>query len=108
MKLFKKIKSWLFPPLWEYGYCNNRKARRNRKTSEVQFILWKAGEQGHKEDYWHPFNSSWWPNFKVPARKLLICADPEMYVMLMCMKSKKQVMANFFPNEDGTFTLEVV
>ncbi len=26
--------------------------------------LWKAGEMGHKEDYWHNFDTTWWPKFK--------------------------------------------
>lgn len=49
--------------LWEYGTCNDRPARRHRVNKNVQFVLWKAGEQGHKEDYWHNFDSSWWSGF---------------------------------------------
>ena len=48
---------------YEYGYVKQTRARRNRFTGEVQFVLWKAGEQGHNEDYWHKFDSSWWPLF---------------------------------------------
>lgn len=40
-------------PLYEYGQCHERRARRNRLTGDVEFVLWKAGEQGHTEDYWH-------------------------------------------------------
>lgn len=51
-------------PLYEYGtYNNGRPGRRNRKTGAVQFILWRAGEQGHAEDYWHDTDSFWWPTF---------------------------------------------
>lgn len=44
---------------WEMGTVTlsygTRVARRHRVTGEVQFVLWNAGEQGHKEDYWHRF-----------------------------------------------------
>lgn len=49
---------------WEYGTCNGTAARRHIKNKNVQFVLWKAGEQGHKEDCWHNFDSSWWEGFK--------------------------------------------
>lgn len=48
---------------YEYGRCNDRLARRHKSTLEVQFILWKAGQQGHAENYWHRFDPSWWPSF---------------------------------------------
>lgn len=60
------ILSWLFKPRWEYGTCRAGRARRHRRTGEVQFILWKAGEQGHAEDYWYAMDRQWWPLF-VPA-----------------------------------------
>lgn len=56
--LFKK------KPVWIYGECNTLPARKHRKKGNVQFVLWKAGEQGHKEDFWINFDSSWWRNFK--------------------------------------------
>lgn len=54
-------------PVWEYGTCRDRKARRHNKNGNVQFVLWKAGEQGHKEDWWHDFDSFWWPEFNLPT-----------------------------------------
>ena len=53
-------------PEWEYGTAgaNATPARRHTKRGNVQFVLWKAGEQGHTEDYWHDFDQSWWPTFK--------------------------------------------
>lgn len=48
---------------WEYGTCNGMYARRHKLNKNVQFVLWKAGEQGHKEDYWHNLDSSWWDGF---------------------------------------------
>ena len=56
--------------MYEYGTCstyngmNLRKARRDRITNEIQFVLWKAGEHNHTEDYWATYDSSWWKNFK--------------------------------------------
>lgn len=50
--------------IWEHGRCRDRPARRDRITGEVQFVLWKAGEQGHQQDYWHRFDSYWWDQFK--------------------------------------------
>ena len=49
---------------YTYGFVNNTPARKNNKTGEVQFVIWRAGEQGHKEDYWIRFDSSWWSQFK--------------------------------------------
>jgi hypothetical protein len=54
---------WAHRREWEYGMCHGRRARRNRKSGAVQFVLWKGGEQGHRFDYWHDFDSSWWPLF---------------------------------------------
>lgn len=51
-------------PLYEYGTCAGKKARRNRLTGEVQFLLWKAREQGHTENYWHKFGDGWEKEFK--------------------------------------------
>ena len=51
-------------PEWIYGTCNGKHARRHRKKGNVQMLLWPAGERGHKEDYWHNFDSSWWPQFQ--------------------------------------------
>jgi hypothetical protein len=57
-------------PLYEYGTVNGKHARKNRKTGEVQFVMWKAGEQGHMQDYWINFNSYLWPQFE-PASSVI-------------------------------------
>lgn len=57
--IFKKKSTWI------YGTCNNRPARKHRKKGNVQFVLWKAGEQGHKEDFWINFGAGHEVNFKV-------------------------------------------
>lgn len=64
MKLFNFLKK---KPEWEYGTCNGSKARRHRKKGNVQMVLWKAGQQGHKEDFWHNFDPSWWGLFKIES-----------------------------------------
>jgi len=63
MNLIKWIKHNILKSGYEYGTCKDFVARRHRRSGEVQFVLWKAGEQGHKEDYWHRFDNSWWPGF---------------------------------------------
>ena len=50
--------------VFEYGTCSNRQARKHKLKGNVQFVLWKKGEQGHKKDYWHNFDSSWWSQFE--------------------------------------------
>lgn len=50
--------------VWEHGTCNNLPARRNKLHGNVQFVLWKAGEQGHQKDFWINFDRSWWVEFK--------------------------------------------
>jgi hypothetical protein len=67
MRIADVIK-WLFwkckKEPWIYGSCNGTFARKHRKKGNVQFILWKAGEQGHKQDYWHDFGAGWENQFK--------------------------------------------
>ena len=55
--------------LWEYGTCNETYARRHKVNKNVQFIIFKKGDQkyvdgiGHTEDKWVNFDSSWWDGF---------------------------------------------
>ncbi|HBF48169.1 MAG TPA: hypothetical protein DDW91_17680 [Shewanella frigidimarina] len=51
---------------YEYGCRANKSGvyRRCVKTGEVQFILWKKGEQGHKHDYWYRMASCYWNEFE--------------------------------------------
>ena len=55
--------------IWEYGTCNNFPARRHKFNKNVQFIIFKKGDQnyvdgiGHKEDKWVNFDISWWDGF---------------------------------------------
>ena len=50
--------------VWDYGTCSNKQARKHKLAGNVQFVLWKKGEQGHKKNYWHNFDSSWWSQFE--------------------------------------------
>lgn len=54
------------PEKWEYGVCGHdeRPARRHKKNGNVQFVLWRGGEQGYEKDHWHDFDRSWWTTFK--------------------------------------------
>jgi hypothetical protein len=53
-----------------YGTLNGRVARKHINNGNVQFVLWKKGDQkhidgiGHTEDKWVNFDSSWWIDFK--------------------------------------------
>ena len=45
-------------PVYQFGVLETgTRARRNPRTGVVEFVLWKAGQQGHAEDYWHPCGS---------------------------------------------------
>jgi hypothetical protein len=60
----EKIYKLFGKSVYVYGYVNNTPARKNTLTKEVEFVLWRAGEQGHQKDYWIRFDSSWWSQFK--------------------------------------------
>lgn len=60
-KLLHKRKATTFT----YGTAGPHQthARRNL-LGTVEFVLWKAGEQGHQEDWWVAMDSYWWPTFE--------------------------------------------
>lgn len=75
-----KIPSWLRrilnleePAIYEYGVLYGGRARRVVRTGEVQFVLWKAGEQGHLVDFFCRADQSHWPNFEPDP----ICNQPQ-------------------------------
>ena len=55
---------------YTYGHIINldgsvrHKARLDNKTGMAQWVLWKAGEQGHTEDFWHNMGYGWELQFK--------------------------------------------
>jgi len=62
--MIEAILKWLMRDQWEYGTAIvSTRARRHRRTGEVQCVLWKAGEQGHTVDFWHEIDPSWWNTF---------------------------------------------
>ena len=66
MTLLRRLLCWLTGhrlTVWQYGTCHGGRARRHRFFRNVQFVIWKAGEQGHAEDYWIDMNEFWWPQF---------------------------------------------
>jgi hypothetical protein len=56
---------------WEMGSVKGTVARRNRLTGECQFVLWKAGEQGHAQDFWHKFGPGWDMSFVSDSNKAI-------------------------------------
>lgn len=65
----KQVLSGIKSSDYSYGTCNGRYARKHNIQGNVQFILWKKGDQsyvdgiGHTEDVWVDFHSSWWGGF---------------------------------------------
>ena len=57
MRIFSKL-------FWVYGTIGNITARKHRITGRVEFLLWPAGEQGHKRDYWYPPHEDHWDKFE--------------------------------------------
>ena len=52
--------------IYEYGWIGTgRKARRNKITGEVTFLLWEKGEQGHKEDFYYKVGDGWAETFSL-------------------------------------------
>tara|TARA_R110000850_G_scaffold11976_3_gene40703 strand:- start:4191 stop:4421 length:231 start_codon:yes stop_codon:yes gene_type:complete len=60
----RKIKRRSHLKKWQYGYVYEKGEKRTRcrlniKEKRVYFVLWKAGRQGHKNNYWHIMGSGW-------------------------------------------------
>lgn len=55
--------------MWEHGRCLGEPARRHKQQGNVQFKLWRQGDQkyvdgvGHTEDVWHDMNKYHWKFF---------------------------------------------
>lgn len=65
--LLRKILN--YTDFWIYGTCNNMQARKHKIKGNVQFIMFKIGDQkyvdgvGHLKNRWIDFDSSWWGGF---------------------------------------------
>lgn len=68
--MFAKLKNWLHKRKhrrqYVYGYVfrdsdgyRRENVRLNKSTKRIEFILYKAGEQGHVEDYWYTMGYKW-------------------------------------------------
>lgn len=60
---------WVHNRRFKYGFIINldgsvRNRARINKKGHAEFVLWKAGEQGHKENYWHVMGYGWELQFK--------------------------------------------
>ncbi len=63
-RLIRKAKRFLHLKRYSYGYVFKRdgskmRARLDKSKSNIEFILWQAGQQGHKTNYWHRFGDGW-------------------------------------------------
>lgn len=63
--------------MYEYGTCKGGYARRDKINGSVQFIIWKAGEQGHIKDCWVNFDKTWWAGF-LPEEKINIMKEEKI------------------------------
>lgn len=63
--------------MYEYGTCKGGYARRDKINGSVQFIIWKAGEQGHTKDCWVNFDKTWWAGF-IPEEKINIMKEEKI------------------------------
>ena len=62
--LKKKSKRYIYGIVKRPDGTERNPARLDTKTGRVQFILWKAGEQNHKEDFWYNMGYGWENHFK--------------------------------------------
>jgi hypothetical protein len=53
-----------FFSVFEHGKWENLKAKRNKITGKVYFVLWEKGYNGRKDDYWVVLDKLWWNEFK--------------------------------------------
>jgi len=41
------------------GEVHGENRRINNRTGRLELLLWKEGEKGHSEDYWHECGDGW-------------------------------------------------
>jgi hypothetical protein len=58
-KLFKRKPRYIYGRVEREDGAYRSNVRMDTRSGRVQFILWRAGEQGHSEDYWHDMGSGW-------------------------------------------------
>lgn len=45
------------------GEPRSGRYRKVEKSGDVEFVLWEAGEHGHKTPFWHRMGSGWSESF---------------------------------------------
>jgi hypothetical protein len=61
----QRYRAWKHGRQYVYGQIVNpdgstrNHARLVQETGRVEFVLWKAGEQGHTDDCWHLMGYGW-------------------------------------------------
>lgn len=64
MNLCEIIRKLLRKPKYAYGFiANGVRVRKDNCTGVVEFELWKAGQQGHVNGYWHEVGDGWADTF---------------------------------------------
>lgn len=52
-------------PEYTHGTAgSDKRPARKHASGRVEFVMWKAGEEGHATDYWIAFHEYWWPTFE--------------------------------------------
>lgn len=68
-KFIRKIKRFFHNREFIYGwvYVDEKKKTRcrlNKKNKKLEFVLWRARQQGHNKNYWHEMGDGWATKFK--------------------------------------------
>lgn len=65
-RLFRRKPRYVYGRVYRPADGHSRSpVRLDTQTGRVQMILWKAGQQGHTDDYWHEMGAGW-EEFFVP------------------------------------------
>ena len=69
-QVFRWLKRKIHLRQYTYGWIVNTdgsrrcRARLNNMNNRIEFILWKAGEQGHNHNVWFVMGDGWESRFK--------------------------------------------
>lgn len=59
VRLFERKPRYIYGRIERPDGYERENVRLDTQTGRAQFVLWKAGEQGHSEDYWHNMGAGW-------------------------------------------------
>lgn len=78
--------NYLSKQSYEYGWCQTFHARRNKITGEIQFLLWKPGEQGWAKGMWHTLGAgreqdffTWDDGNQLANRQMITSYSPDVH-----------------------------